>query len=323
MNIRFIGRHVIKNGKEYFSYSGCGFEFVVIPEFKDCLVEIKLTSVINGHDDHYVAIFVDDVFYRNEKLVVGPGTISLLIDKKAVIKLIKLNEGYLSSIYLDDIVLHNGKMDEIEPSEKKLVGFFGDSITCGYGLLGYHENVFKTETEDFTKSYAYLGCFYANMDYSVVARSGISIAIPIYQSKLFEEIYDTVDMFEKCREDRKLDFAVINLGTNDNNGYREIVKDQDKPQALETFKKKYIELVEKIIKDNPGVKLILCYDMIELLPEFVNAISDVYQYVCNNFENKCKLLKYVSNMDGANFHPYKTAHEESGKLLSQILINFD
>ena len=34
------------------------------------------------------------------------------------------------------------------------------------------------------------------MDYSVVARSGISVAIPIYIEQLFKEIYDTVDMYE-------------------------------------------------------------------------------------------------------------------------------
>ena len=319
MNVRFIGRHVIKDGREYFSYSGCGFEFVVIPDSKDCSTEIKLTSIIKGHEDHYVAIFVNDVFCRNERLLPGPNKITVQLDKKAVVRIIKLNEGYLSAIYLDDIILHNGIMGEIEPSNRKLVGFFGDSITCGYGLLGYHENVFKTETEDFTKSYAYLSCFAANMDYSVVARSGISISIRIYQAMAFEEIYDTVDMFEKCREDRKLNFAVINLGTNDNNGYREIVKDEDKQQALQTFKKKYIELGERIIKDNPGVKLILCYDMIELLPEFVNALKEIHQYLCENFENKCKLLQFKSNMDGANFHPYKTAHEESAQLLTQTL----
>ena len=322
MNIRFIGRHIVKNGKEYFSYSGCGFEFITIPESKDCSVEIKLTSVLHNHDDHYVALFVDDKFYKNKRLISGTNIITIHLNKKAVVRLIKLNEGFLSALYLDDIVLHNGKMGDIKPSNRKIVGFFGDSITCGYGLLGYHDNVFKTETEDFTKSYAYLASFAANLDYSVVARSGISIAIPIYQEKLFEEIYDTVDMYDKCKEDRPLDFAVINLGTNDNNAYIQIVKALDKPQALETFKKKYFELVEKIIKDNQGVKLILCYNMIELVDDFVNAISEVHQYICKHFDNKCKLLKFVSNMDGANFHPYKTAHEEAAKLLANALLEF-
>ena len=323
MNIRFIGRHILKDGKEYFSYSGTGFEFVVIPESDECFIELKLKSVLHEHDEQYVAIYVDDVFYNKEKLIEGANTIKIKVTKKAVIKLIKLNEVYLSAIYLNDIVIHNGKLGEIEPSNKKLVGFFGDSITCGYGVIGLHDLAFKPETEDFTKSCAFLGCFAANMDYSVVARSGISISIPIYQEKLFGEIYDTVDMYEKGEEDRKLDVAVINLGTNDNNGYLEIVKDVDKPQALETFKKKYIELVERIVKDNPGVKLIFCYDMIKLIDDFVDAIKNVYQHITSNFDNECKLLKFVPNTDGANFHPYKDAQAESAKVLAEALREFD
>ena len=42
--IRFFGRHITKDNKPYFSYSGTGFEFNVVPEAKYVTVNISLLS---------------------------------------------------------------------------------------------------------------------------------------------------------------------------------------------------------------------------------------------------------------------------------------
>lgn len=322
-NIRFIGRHIIKDGKPYFSYSGCGFEFVVNPTSSESSVDISLKSELKDEHYQFVNIYLNDELYSTEKLDEGLKTINIPLNNKTTVRVVKLNEVYLSSIYINGIVLHNCMFEAIKPSNRKLIGFFGDSITCGYGVLDYHGEVFKMEGEDFTKTYARLACLALNMDYSVVARSGISMSIPIYCDKLFGEIYDTVDMYEKCEENRKLDYAVINLGTNDSGAYPIVFKGEDRPEEVELFKERYIALVKRIVDDNPGVKIVLVSQMLPLREEFIEAIIEVYNSLALSLKDNIKLLECVPNSDGASGHPYLNGHEEASKLLINAIKSFE
>ena len=42
--IRFLGRHIVKDNKEYFSFSGAGFEFVVNPTKPICEITLSFIS---------------------------------------------------------------------------------------------------------------------------------------------------------------------------------------------------------------------------------------------------------------------------------------
>lgn len=318
--LHFLGRHINKNNKEYFSYSGTGFEFLVKPNKVDFKVKLSLISELNEHDAQYVAIYVNDEFYSKEKLNKGRNDIELKLHStiETKIKVLKVNEVYLSSIYLDDINLFDAEFIDYKPIVKKRIGFFGDSLTCGYGLLDYQGKEFSMEGEDFTYSYAYLTAKALDLDYIIVARSGISIALPIYCNKLFNEIYDTVDMFDKCKVKDNLSYAVINLGTNDNGALNVI---EDKVSALKTFKEKYIQLIERIINDNPNVKLVLCYKMAEICEDIIKAIKEVYSFAKDKFSNKFALIEFEPDSNGANTHPYKTAHEQFALNLSKAIAN--
>ena len=322
--IRFIGRHTKKNGYDYFSYSGCGFEFVVTPNSLNCSVELNLISETREHDHQYIAIFINNIFHSKEKLVAGLNVKKIILTNAAkynLIKIIKLNESYLSSIYLKEIALEDAFFGKITPSNKKIIGFFGDSITCGFGLSELYGQEFKMETEDFTKTYAFLASFALNMDYSIVARSGISVAIPIFVNKTFNEIYETIDMFIKCRDNQKLDYAVINLGTNDNSAYFQVIKDDDKPHALIKFKNAYLKLVHKIVRDNPGVKIIMCYNMVKLEEVIIKSLKEIEKHINASYRIKCKLVEFIPNSDGACSHPYQTAHEINSKILIDAITN--
>ena len=319
--IHFFGRHINKNNKHYFSYSGSGFEFLVKPNNIDFSITLSLISELNEHETQYVSIFINDEFYSKEKLINGQNDIEIKPHtlSKTKIRLIKVNEVYLSSIYLNYIELNCAELINYETEPKKRIGFFGDSLTCGYGLLDYHGKDFSMESEDFTYSYAYLTAKALDLDYVVIARSGISIALPIYCNALFNEIYDTVDMFDKCEVKDNLDYAVINLGTNDSAAFNE---SQNKTSSLKIFKEKYIELIERIIKDNPDVKLVLCYQMVEINEEIIKAIKEVYLSIKEKFSNKFELVEFAPDQNGANNHPYKTAHEQFALKLSKIITNF-
>lgn len=318
--IRFIGRHIQKNGKYYFAYSGAGFSFAIGPHKLVATIRLVLTSEIKEYDSQYIAIYINNVLYSKEMLAAGINEKYIYLpnsENKTIIKVVKLNEAYFSSIYLDNIVIQQASMIDIGVYKNKLIGFYGDSITCGYGITDYKGEEFKMESEDFSKTYANLASNLLNMDYTVIARSGISVAIPIFEEKLFNEIYDTVDMYEKGKDDRKIDFAVINLGTNDNSAYFQMVKDLDKPRALESFVSLYIKLIESIIQDNPEVKIVMCYNMLLIEQVIVDALKEVYQHILSTFDNKCRLVEFIPNSDGASLHPYQTAHEKNARILAK------
>ena len=311
--LRFIGRHIIKNNQPYFSFSGSGFIFHVVPENNNCLVKLVLNSEIREESSQFLAIYINDVFYSKYMIIGGKSEIYIPLNKSSKIRIIKANEVYLSSIYLQDIEITNGHIEELDPPiKKKLVGFFGDSLTCGFGLLDYHGEVFRMETEDFTKTYAYLACDQLNMDYDVVARSGISVGVPMYMNILFKDIYDAVDMFEKYTPSRTLDYAVINLGSNDNTG---ILQSQDINKALDTFKEEYQSLVERIINDNPNVTLLLCYQAKRLDERVLNRIKEVKEYISSHYENRIQLVEFIHNQDGACYHPFFLTHADNAKIL--------
>ena len=319
--IRFIGRHIKKNNLNYFSYSGCGFEFLVKPTSKSFSIKLCLISELKECDFQFIKVFVNGDLLTTEKLISGINEVILNIVNKneVLIKIIKINETYYSSLYLKNIVLSNCEFVNMSKSRKPIIGFFGDSITTGFGNIDFYGEEFKMEGQDFTKTYAFLVCISLNMNYSVVARGGISAALPIYNDKLLGDIYDTVNMFEKCEPDKNLDYAVINLGANDNSAYLQLKDIESKSKALTVFKEKYFELIERIIKDNPNVKIVLMYHMLPLERGVIDAIKSAYQKASISFKNKIKLLECIENSNGACGHPYLTAHEHASKLLIETI----
>ena len=282
---------------------------------------MSLKSELREITAQYINIYVNDKFYSKERLVSGDNlvTIKVNLSSKTTIRVIKVNEVYLSTITVNDISIDGGEFGNLPESNKKLIGFFGDSITCGYGVLDYHGVCFSGESEDFSKSYAYLTAMGLDMDYTVVSRSGISLALPIYIDKKFKEYINTVDMISECHETRKLDIAVINLVTNDDGAYNLNTKDEDKPQALETFEKEYISLVDSIIKDNIGVEVVMCYRLLPICDDLINVIKKVYEKIKSRYLNIIKLVEFTPNSDGANGHPYINGQEEAAKKLIEAI----
>ncbi len=319
--IRFIGRHIKKNNLNYFSYSGCGFEFVIKPTFKNFSIKLCLISELRECNFQFIKVFVNGDLFTTEKLFAGLNEINLNIisKKEALITIIKINETYYSSLYLKNILLSNCEFVNLSRSKKTIIGFFGDSITTGFGNIDFQGEEFKMEGQDFTKTYAFLACFSLQMSYSIVARGGISVALPIYNDKLIGDIYDTVDMYEKCKPDTNLDYVVINIGANDNGAYLQQKDIESKSKSLALFKGKYFELIEKIIEDNPNAKIILMYQMLPLERGVIDAIKGVYQKASMTFKNKIKLLECIENCDGACCHPYLTGHEQASKLLVEAI----
>lgn len=116
-------------------------------------------------------------------------------------------------------------------AKPRCIEFIGDSITCGYGVDARDETcAFSTETEDATKSCAFLAAAALDVDWSMVAYSGYGIwsgftedgqrhgdaLVPPYYEKV------AVSKDNPATAAQPWDFSrirpalvVLNLGTND------------------------------------------------------------------------------------------------------------
>ena len=61
--------------------------------------------------------------------------------------------------------------------------------------------------------------------------------------------------------------------------------------------------------------------MVEINEEIIKAIKEVYLSIKEKISNKFELVEFAPDQNGANNHPYKTAHEQFALKLSKIITN--
>lgn len=155
---------------------------------------------------------------------------------------------------------------EIRPTDKKdrKIEFIGDSITCGYGVLGGPKAPFSTETESADDAFAVQCARALDADYQLVSFSGIGVISRYIEPEENEPLTDVLMPALYPHTDAVLakrygwrpeswDFSsfcpqvvVINLGTNDDS-YTRGIRERE-----ERFEEEYCEFVRNIHRRNPG-----------------------------------------------------------------------
>jgi Carbohydrate esterase 2 N-terminal/GDSL-like Lipase/Acylhydrolase family len=143
-----------------------------------------------------------------------------LPNKKHKVQLFKRTEWFMGKTLLYGFeTLQSASILMPPPASKRKIEFYGNSITCGYGIedsssndsgKGYFENNYLT--------YAAITARYFNAQYSCIARSGIGIMIS-WDPLIMPEMYDRLDAadsnsqwdFNKYRPD----VVVVDLFQND------------------------------------------------------------------------------------------------------------
>ena len=158
------------------------------------------------------------------------------------------------------------KLLPLNNKPEKRIEFIGNSITCGYGVLGTNPDChFSAQTENANLSYAAIASRELNADYSLIAFSGRGVVRNYGDSNKtsvgpMPALYDRI-----CFNDSlsKWDFSkwipqvvVINLGTND-------FSTQPFPDK-EVFQNAYQKLINRVRNLYPGVNVFcMCGPMIE------------------------------------------------------------
>ncbi|MDE5764211.1 MAG: hypothetical protein K2I00_04505 [Ruminococcus sp.] len=332
-NIRYIGRNIYdKDNIAWLVQSGSAVEFNVTGKSAEITIN---GDGFTESDEKYrprYAVIVDGEIILDELLDVKEKTVELFsgsASRTAVVKVIHLSEANNGAVGVSSLKVNSDSPVPVSPTAKKdlKIEFIGDSITCAYGVEGkdQYEN-FKTSTENFMKSYAYLTAQQLDADYSAVCYSGHGIVSGYSQNgdieteSLVPDYYDYVGKLGNYKvpwnfDSYQPDVIVINLGTNDNT-YAS--KDYE-TRGLE-YAEKYTEFLEHIHEMNPDAYIICTVGTM--------GCTEMYPYIETAVDNFKKSSKYDRIMSyqsathtqadglGSDWHPSLKTQQNSAYVLA-------
>ena len=331
-NVKFMGRNYCDdNDVTWLVQSGSAVEFNVSAQSAE--VTIYGDDNINN-DEKYrprYAVIVDGEIILDEVMSEKEKTVELFSGKEnrtAEVKIIHLSEANNGTVGVGNIKVNSTSSIPVSPLPEKdlLIEFVGDSITCAYGVEGAsaYEN-FKTSTENFMKSYAYLTAQKLNADYSAVSYSGHGIVSGYSQDgsinteSLVPPVYDKIGKIKPYDVEwnfkRKPDVIVINLGTNDDTY---VSKDFEK--RSQEYTDAYTDFLGDIFSKSPDSYIICtvgtmgCQEMYPCIEDAVKNFKEKY--------NSDKIMCYesaVQNMNdglGSDWHPNAITQQNSAYVLS-------
>lgn len=326
--INYIGRYQTEtiNGKEVttFSYTASGFEFKVNVTSDNFKLGLNLFSqTFDGFVEQYINVYVDDLLIEKVKLDKSENLVSVsnLSLGEHVIRINKLNEAQFSKMGLIDYVLENVEIVEISKRNKKIVEFYGDSITCGYGNLATQREGFSMLTEDGMQSYGQLTADHLNWDSSIIGYSGIALAMSPFNSPYtLMDKYNTVDGYKPWDFSINIpDVVVINIGTNDNTYYRGL-SGTAQEEATNLFLNNYKTLMKNIKTYYPDVKIVCVSNMMVELNGFLNmCMQGAVQQLNNEYGEFSYYLEFLPNNQGADGHPGLSAHISNAETLANFI----
>lgn len=331
-NVKLVGRNYINKGTTWLTQSGSAVEFDVT----GTSVEITLAGdgSVNSEDAYKprYAVILDGEVIKDSLMSKSSETIKVFeskSSKKATVKVILLSEGAMGAVGVSNISVTSEYTNPIKPVPKKelSIEFIGDSITCAYGVEGKSSSEsFKTSTENFMKSYAYLTAKQLNADYSAVSYSGHGIISGYTSSNkrvtesLIPDYYGLINKnsdyaYEWDFKSHPNDVVVINLGTNDSS-YLSYDFDASAPDFING----YVDFLYDVREKNPDAYIICTlgtmggYDVYELITQAVDRF---------NSETGDKKVSYyrsttqnASDGYGSDWHPSEITQQNSAYVLA-------
>ena len=279
--VRKEGRILVKDDVMYLSHSASAISF-----FTDArVVEAVLTTDTGVGMENLpgIRVYVDGRRKRDIILDRAEACYRLASPfdgRKHLITVLKITEAAMSHVGIKELKLDRGELLKgffPEKNGPKLL-FFGDSITCGYGVLGGPNTVYTVRDEDVTKSYAYIAAKLLNSPLQIIAASGHGMYVDYLRDRERNvPVFFPVTAYHVDREaaydfsEFVPDVCVINLGTNDGN----FIKEAD---VAEGYNSAYKKLVYDVRKAYPEVRFLFT----------IGTVCDVMYDAINRVEKELK-----------------------------------
>ena len=330
-NVKLIGRFYQNEDITWLVHSGSAIEFYAEGNSAEVIL-VGGNSIYN--DENYrsrFGVYVDDEILLDSTMSELELTVELFKkEKKAKIKVMLLSEANNGGIGVKIININSCNETPIKPTEKKKLSIeiIGDSITAAYGVEGsnQYEN-FKTTTENFSKSYAYLTAQKLDADYSAVCYSGHGIVSGYSTGEKNSEALLPPEYTKISKnsdypgqwdfKNNQHDIIVINLGTNDINY---VTKEPE--ERNDEFIQEYSNFLDLVRENNPK-SYILCTVGImgggdEIYPLIEKAIKLVGDDKISSYKST------VQNMNdglGSDWHPSLKTQTYNSYVLSDKICN--
>ncbi|MBE6846027.1 MAG: hypothetical protein E7508_10095, partial [Ruminococcus sp.] len=323
--------------------SGSAVEFTV----SGTVAEIVLAGdecINNGEDFRpRYQIYVDDELVKDSTLSKAEEKITLQLHKEpmvdvptyalnSTVKVIMVSEAMYGAIGVNAVNLESNLKHPVKPTAKNdlCIEFIGDSITCAYGVeaSGNGES-FKTTTENFTKSYAYLTAKQLGADYNAVCYSGHGI-ISGYTSgdrntdSLIPDCYEVASKQNGYAEswdfeNHKNDVVVINLGTNDSS-YITAGSNANREERAAEFIEGYVAFLKTVREKNADAKIICTLGTMDFenIYEYVSDAVDKYKEETGDEDVTFYQSVMHTQADGygADWHPSEKTQQNSAYVLA-------
>lgn len=331
-NVKFQGRYLFKDNTARLLQSGSAADFIVTGE--SASVVLAGDSGINSDKDYRprYAVFVNGELIADKTMDESEETVTLFegtTSQTAEVRVMMLSEASYGAIGVSAVNVKSSAAAPVKPAaENELsIEFIGDSITCAYGVEGASSSEsFKTTTENFSKSYAYLAAQQLDADYSAVSYSGHGIVsgyssgdknsdalVPDYYtlaSKYYEYNNEEWDFSKRTN-----DVVVINLGTNDIN----YVTAEFETRSIE-FRDGYVSFLKQIREYNPEAMIVCTLGTMggDTLYPMIEEAADIFREECDEriFCFESAVQNGTADGYGSDWHPSETTQINCGYIMA-------
>lgn len=324
-----------ENQAVYFNMSASGFEVEFEGTYLNAILLGDWSNEVVGQGDQnpYINVFVDGETHptKAEKIEIymkEPTEYTLaknLGGGKHSVKVFKCTETSSNKLALQSLVT-DGKILDAPARGKLNIEFYGDSVTCGYGISATNQTSFSTDTEEALQTYAYLCARMLSADFTYMAASGYGMAHGLGANSSIAKWFGYADVNTDEKWDNaknKVDIVVINLGANDNQyiigNVDGVTSPYKKKERLENYLLTYKNFILNAIKvygrDTP---IFCCFGMMRetnLYTEIENLVYDEFQDKGYPNVYPIKLSEGVKNPLALHGHPGTKTNIESADIL--------
>ena len=292
-------------------WSAAGVEFVATGK-GDMTFSLSVTTNLGGGKEGcFFRAYVDGAAYLNGESAYyevkkGDATITLknLPEGTHTVRLVKVTGYTLANTTLRSVSF-DGTVAETAPAAKNLLlEFVGDSICCGWGVIGDHKGAYSDQ--DATMAYPYLIAEAMGADLSVMALSGQGLTVG-NPGILAGYKYASPNRSMKAEYGfaRKADYSILNVGTND--AFQNL--------SAADFEAKLKELIA-VVREKNGAdcRIVLVGGMMKT--EYNDTIKRVTRELGGAAE---KYYVYIADQAAGGNHPTEAEHKEYAELLGGML----
>lgn len=320
---QYEGRILKKNKTAYLGYTNSSIRFWTRGKQVRAFLLSNISEEINMAG---LQVFMDDGKEPWNEIVVdreeGWYDICMLPDDRVhLVTIVKITEAAMSHVGIRAIAVEDGEIPEKDfPERPELkLEFIGDSITCGYGVLGEPESEYTIREENGLYSYAQKAAEILGARARFLSASGYGAYIEYTGNrdgnvlKLYPYTNWFLDKTERYDFTEYIpDVVVINLGTNDS-GHME------QEDVQRGFIDAYTGLIRSIKKEYPKTNILcICGTLCDFMFEWIERAVAICREEGIDRIYTLELPYHDVARDGmASMHPSRITHEKDGYRVAQ------